>query len=114
MLISNRKKWLIVIIITIAIVSVIAFESIAISVKNRKLATYKSEVKSLTEQVDSIQKYNKQLAGMNGISVSVEFTIKNTNVLSFNSNNCHSVAKEIAQFTRGEILDSLKNNDNKK
>lgn len=88
------------------IVTLIAL-AIATGAKNRTIKAQKSEIANLQEQVDSLSKYNKQLAGINGINVEVTFQFTQKNVLSFSANNCQNIAKEVAQMTRGEILDSI-------
>ena len=81
--------------------------AIATGAKNRTIKAQKAEIANLQEQVDSLFKYNKQLAGINGINVEVTFQFTQKNVLSFSASNCQNIAKEVAQMTRGEILDSL-------
>ena len=88
------------------IISLIAL-AIATGVKNRTIKAQKVEIINLQEQVDSLSKYNKQLAAINGINVEVSFQLTQKNVLSFSANNCQNIAKEVAQMTRGEILDSI-------
>ena len=88
------------------IITLIAL-AVAVGAKNRTIKAQKAEIANLQEQVDSLSKYNKQLAGINGINVEVTFQFTQKNVLSFSANNCQNIAKEVAQMTRGEILDSL-------
>ena len=88
------------------IVTLIAL-AIATGAKNHTIKAQKFEIANLQEQVDSLSKYNKQLAGINGINVEVTFQFTQKNVLSFSANNCQNIAKEVAQMTRGEILDSI-------
>ena len=88
------------------IISLIAL-AIATGTKNRTIKAQKVEIINLQEQVDSLSKYNKQLAAINGINVEVSFQLTQKNVLSFSANNCQNIAKEVAQMTRGEILDSI-------
>lgn len=88
------------------IITLIAL-AIATGAKNKTIKAQKVEIANLQEQVDSLQRYNKQLAGINGINVEVTFQFTQKNVLSFSANNCQNIAKEVAQMTRGEILDSL-------
>lgn len=90
-----------------AIVVTLIVLAIATGAKNRTIKAQKAEIANLQEQVDSLSKYNKQLAGINGINVEVTFQFTQKNVLSFSANNCQNIAKEVAQMTRGEILDSL-------
>lgn len=89
------------------IIAILIALAIATGAKNRTIKAQKSEIANLQEQVDSLSKYNKQLAGINGINVEVTFQFTQKNVLSFSANNCQNIAKEVAQMTRGEILDSL-------
>lgn len=70
----------------------------------------KNKIIELTEQIDSLKKYNKELAEINGINVNVTFQLEQKNILSFSANNCQNIAKEVAQMTREALLDSLKNN----
>ena len=88
------------------IITLIAL-AVATGAKNRTIKAQRTEIANLQEQVDSLQRYNKQLAGINGINVEVCFQLTQKNVLSFSANNCQNIAKEVAQMTRGEILDSL-------
>lgn len=88
------------------IITLIAL-AVATGAKNRTIKAQKAEISNLQCQVDSLSKYNKQLAGINGINVEVTFQFTQKNVLSFSANNCQNIAKEVAQMTRGEILDSL-------
>lgn len=90
----------------VIIVALIAL-AIATGAKNRTIKSQKAEIINLQEQVDSLSKYNKQLAAINGINVEVTFQLTQKNVLSFSANNCQNIAKEVAQMTRGEILDSI-------
>lgn len=71
----------------------------------------KQELKYKTEQVDSLSRYNKELGELNGLQVNVTFQFTQKNVLSFSQSNCQNVAKEIAQMTRKELLDSLQKKD---
>lgn len=88
------------------IITLIAL-AVATGAKNRTIKAQKSEIANLQEQVDSLSKYNKQLAAINGINVEVTFQLTQKNVLSFSANNCQNIAKEVAQMTRGELLDSI-------
>lgn len=94
-------------VIEAAIIAVLVILAIATGAKNRTIKAQKAEIANLQCQVDSLSKYNKQLAGINGINVEVTFQFTQKNVLSFSANNCQNIAKEVAQMTRGEILDSL-------
>ncbi len=94
-------------VIEAAIIAVLVILAIATGAKNRTIKAQKAEIANLQCQVDSLSKYNKQLAGLNGINVEVTFQFTQKNVLSFSANNCQNIAKEVAQMTRGEILDSL-------
>lgn len=94
-------------VIEAAIVVTLIALAIATGAKSRTIKAQKAEIANLQEQVDSLSKYNKQLAGINGINVEVTFQFTQKNVLSFSANNCQNIAKEVAQMTRGEILDSL-------
>lgn len=62
-------------------------------------------------EIDSLKRYNKQLAGINGINVEVVFNLNQKNVLSFSANNCQNIAREVAHMTRGEIYDSITKKD---
>ena len=94
-------------VIEAAIIAVLVILAIATGAKNRTIKAQKAEIANLQCQVDSLSKYNKQLAGINGINVEVTFQFTQKNVLSFSANNCQNIAKEVAKMTRGEILDSL-------
>lgn len=72
---------------------------------------YKGCIKTIEKQkteIDSLKRYNKQLAEINGLNVEVVFNFTQKNTLAFSVNNCQNVAKEIAYLTRGALLDSLK------
>ena len=86
----------------------IVFSTITTKVAN----TRKQNIRILENEISLLEKKNSELENLNGISVSVEFQIKTTNILSFNANNCSVVAREIAQMTRKEVLDSLKTKQN--
>ena len=106
-MILDKKIKIIAYCIEAAIIITLIALAIATGEKNRTTKAQKSEIANLQEQVDSLSKYNKQLAGINGINVEVTFQFTQKNVLSFSANNCQNIAKEVAQMTRGEILDSL-------
>lgn len=109
---NKKLKWVIGV-ATAAFVVVFAILCIAVSTKNTKIRQQKAVISQQEAVIDSLGSYARELGEMNGISVSVEFTIKNTNVLSFNSTNVQTIAKELASYTRKEVLDSLKNNQSK-
>lgn len=90
-----------------AIIITLVALAVAVGAKNRTIKAQKTEIANLQCQVDSLAKYNKQLAGINGINVEVCFQLTQKNVLSFSANNCQNIAKEVAHMTRGEILDSI-------
>lgn len=103
-----RKKLKIFLVSTsFAFLAVFTVLCIAVSKKNDTIKTLKKEITDKELVIDSLQNYNRELAELNGISVTVQFTLKSTNVLGINTNNCQNIAKEIAQYTRGELLDSL-------
>lgn len=106
-MILDKKIKIIAYCIEAAIIITLIALAIATGAKNRTIKAQKSEITNLQCQVDSLSKYNKQLAGINGINVEVTFQFTQKNVLSFSANNCQNIAKEVAQMTRGEILDSL-------
>ena len=106
-MILDKKIKIIAYCIEAAIIVTLIALAIATGAKNRTIKAQKAEIANLQEQVDSLSKYNKQLAGINGINVEVTFQFTQKNVLSLSANNCQNIAKEVAQMTRGEILDSL-------
>lgn len=93
-----------------AFIGVFILLCIAVGAKNKTIKNYKSELKAQTEQIDSLKKYNRELGELNGLQVNVTFQFTQKNVLSFSQNNCQNIAKEVAQLTRKELLDSLKIN----
>ena len=84
-----------------AIIITLVALAVAVGAKNRTIKAQKTEIANLQCQVDSLVKYNKQLAGINGINVEVCFQLTQKNVLSFSANNCQNIAKEVAHLTRG-------------
>lgn len=81
---------------------------VAVGIKNRTIREQRAEIARLEAGMDSLSRYNKALAGINGINVEVVFNLNQKNVLSFSANNCQNIAKEVAQMTRAELLDSLR------
>lgn len=106
----TKFKWVGLAITGILLVLVITL-SVVVAKKNNAIHTYKYQVAQYEQTVDSLQKYNKQLAGMEGIVVEVNFNLTQKNILSFSANNCQNIAKEVAHMTRQELLDSLKLKD---
>lgn len=105
------KLKLIGLVITGVLLALVITLSVAVAKKNSHIHTYKYQVEQYEKTIDSLQKYNKQLAGMDGLYVEVNFNFTQKNVLSFSQNNNQNVAKEIARLTRQELLDSLKLKD---
>ena len=103
----TKLKWIGLAITGILLVLVITL-SVVVAKKNTAIHTYKYQVAQYEQTIDSLQKYNRQLGGMNGISVTVEFNLTQKNILSFSQSNCQNIAKEVAHLTRKELLDSLK------
>ena len=106
----TKLKWIGLAITGVLLVLVIVL-SVAVAKKNSSIHTYKYQVAQYEQTIDSLQKYNKQLAGMEGIVVEVNFNLTQKNILSFSANNCQNIAKEVAHMTRQELLDSLKLKD---
>lgn len=106
-MILNKYTKIAAIVVETALIATFIVLAVAVGAKNRTIKAQKAEIANLLEQVDSLSKYNKQLAGINGINVEVTFQFTQKNVLSFSASNCQNIAKEVAQMTRGEILDSL-------
>lgn len=102
-----KLKWIGLAITGILLVLVITL-SVVVAKKNTAIHTYKYQVAQYEQTIDSLQKYNRQLGGMDGISVTVEFNLTQKNILSFSQSNCQNIAKEVAHMTRQELLDSLK------
>ena len=103
----TKLKW-IGLAITGVLIALVITLSVAVAKKNSHIHTYKYQVEQYEKTIDSLQKYNRQLGGMDGISVTVEFNLTQKNILSFSANNCQNIAKEVAHMTRQELLDSLK------
>lgn len=104
----TRKIKLIIYTITTVIIIGLLVSTFALGSRNKSL---KRELKYKSEQVDSLSRYNKELGELNGLQVNVTFQFTQKNVLSFSQSNCQNVAKEIAQMTRKELLDSLRRDD---
>lgn len=102
-----RNKWIGLAIIGVLLALVVVL-SVAMAKKNSSIHTYRYQVAQYEKTIDSLQKYNRQLAGMDGLYVEVNFNFTQKNVLSFSQSNNQNVAKEIARLTRQELLDSLK------
>ena len=103
----TKLKW-IGLAITSVLLALVIVLSVAVAKKNSSIHTYKYQIEQYEKTIDSLQKYNKQLGGMDGISVTVEFNLTQKNILSFSQSNCQNIAKEVAHLTRKELLDSLK------
>lgn len=82
--------------------------AVATGVQRKHIKECKAQLKAKTEQIDSLARYNRELGELNGLQVNVTFQFTQKNVLSFSQSNCQNVAKEVAQLTRKELLDSLK------
>lgn len=104
---TRKIKIIIYTIITVILIGLL-IATITLGSMNKSL---KQELKYKTEQVDSLSRYNKELGELNGLQVNVTFQFTQKNVLSFSQSNCQNVAKEIAQMTRKELLDSLQKKD---
>ena len=103
----TKLKW-IGLAITGVLLALVIVLSVAVAKKHSSIHTYKYQVAQYEQTIDSLQKYNRQLGGMDGISVTVEFNLTQKNILSFSQSNCQNIAKEVAHLTRQELLDSLK------
>ena len=103
----TKLKWIGLAITGVLLALVIAL-SVAVAKKNSAIHTYKYQIAQYEHTIDSLQKYNRQLAGMDGLYVEVNVNFAQKNVLSFSQSNNQNVAKEIARLTRQELLDSLK------
>lgn len=88
------------------IITLIAL-AVATGAKNRTIKAQKAEIANLQEQVDSLSKYNKQLAAMDAITVNCTFNVNNKNIFSVNTTQANQIAKTFAEMTRQEVLDSL-------
>lgn len=106
----TKLKWVGLAITGILLVLVITL-SVVVAKKNTAIHTYKYQVAQYEQTIDSLQKYNKQLAGMDGLYVEVNFNFQQKNILSFSQSNNQNIAKEISRMTRQELLDSLKLKD---
>lgn len=101
------KKSVIITIVCLGLV--IAGLAVAVAVQHSRIKEYKQQIADNAKVIEYLTDRNERLSEINGISVSVEFTLKQSNVFSASNNNLQNVAKEICQLTRGEILDSLQN-----
>lgn len=84
---------------------------IALGIVSRKRHTTIKEQRTAIEryqaEIGELKDYNKRLAEINGIQVSVTFQLTQKNVLSQVNTNAQAIAKEICQLTRQQVLDSL-------
>lgn len=103
------KKGVIITIICLGLV--ICGLAVAVAVQHSRIKEFRQQIADNAKVIEYLTDRNERLSEINGISVSVEFTLKQSNVFSASNNNLQNVAKEICQLTRGEILDSLQNNN---
>ena len=106
MTITNKIKIAACIVEGLIISTLIAL-AIAVGVKNKTLKAQKVGIANLQEQVDSLTRYNKQLAAMDAITVNCTFNVNNKNIFSVNTTQANQIAKTFAEMTRQEVLDSL-------
>jgi len=78
--------------------------------RGKTIKNQKAQIKALTEQVDSLQRYCNALGAENVLTVNVAFELNQKNVLSFAQTNAQNIAKEISTMTRKELYDSLYTN----
>jgi len=98
--------------IQIALIVTIITLSCVISNKNVKYKEAKSQVKALTEQVDSLSRINKALGAEVCYSVNCTINLTSKNIMGVNTINSNNIAKTVATTTRQELLalrDSLEN-----
>lgn len=100
-----------VIITIVSLVLVIIGLSVTVFIQHSRIRDFRQQIADNAKVIEYLTDRNERLSEINGISVSVEFTLKQSNVFSASNNNLQNVAKEICQLTRGEILDSLQNNN---
>ena len=108
-------KRLTIILITLASLSAISC-SIASVIAAKRADTIRQQAETIERQGEALAAltaYNKELAEINGISVEVVFNLKQNNVFSVSNNNIQNIAREISQYTRAELLDSLRADKNK-
>lgn len=88
------------------IVLVIAFGCISGN-RGKTIRTQNAQIKSLTEQVDSLNRVNRALGAEDVFTVNVTFNLTQKNVLSLAQTNAQNIAREVATLTRQELYDSL-------
>lgn len=81
--------------------------AVSVSIKNKTIKKYKSELKAQTEQIDSLQNRCERYGQMEGISVSTTFVINNKNIMSLTSNAVSNVTRNYAVMTKEEVLHAL-------
>ena len=75
--------------------------------KNNKIKYYKQTITEQTIIIDSLQKENKAIGSLSAITVNVQFTLTQKNILSLSQLNAHNIAKDISSMTKAELYDSL-------
>lgn len=98
--------------IQIALIVTIITLSCVISNRNVKYRSAQSQVKALTEQVDSLTRINKALGAEVCYTVNCTINLTSKNIMGVNTINSNNIAKTVATTTRQELFalrDSLEN-----
>lgn len=107
--ISKFAKYIAYGVISILVVLLIIIGS-ANTKHSKQVKQLKQSNKELQLTIDSLSTKYDQLASMDAIRVDVSMTVKSTNVLGVTNLKADQIAHTIAAYTRGELLDSLINN----
>ena len=86
------------------IVLVITFGCISGN-RGKTIRTQNAQIKSLTEQVDSLNRVNHALGAESCYTVNCIINLTSKNVLGVNTINSNNIAKTVATVTRQELLD---------
>ncbi len=104
------KKWTNILsyVIGIGVIVSILAMSVAISSKNKKIKTLKSDLKQKELVIDSLEKRCAKLGEMEAISVKTTFEVKNINTLGIqHTGNIQQLSESYASYTRSYLLDSI-------
>lgn len=106
MIATKTLKW-ITVSVAIAIAITIITLSCVCSSQHKKIVNYKSQVKALTEQVDSLARANTALGSLNAININCSIKIESKNILGVSTINSNNIAKSVSTMTRQELLMAL-------
>lgn len=104
-------KWISYGLQVILIALVITFGAMT-SNRGKTIRTQNTQIKSLTEQVDSLNRVNRALGAETCYTVNCTIHLTSKNIMGVNTINSNNIAKTVATVTRQELLninDSLQN-----